>query len=50
MNRIRTSFLYLICFGTFFSCQQKPPCDYKGTPYSDIIYHDGAQTIPGNVG
>jgi hypothetical protein len=38
--------LYLIYFSTLFSCQQKPLVDYKGTLYSDILYHDGAQTIP----
>jgi hypothetical protein len=49
MNRIRTNLLYLICFGLLFSCQQKPLGDYKGTPYSDILYHGSAQTIPGKL-
>lgn len=28
---------------------QVPPGDYKGTPYDDIMYHAGPQTIPGKL-
>ena len=49
INKMRTNFFYLLCFATLFSCQQKPLGDYKGTPYSDIIYHGGPQTVPGKL-
>ena len=36
----------LICGGSAFSAL---PANYKGTPFTDSVYHEGAQTIPGRV-
>jgi hypothetical protein len=48
-KKIRTKLCYIICMGVISSCHSNSPGDYKGTPYSDVKYHGGAQTIPGKL-
>ena len=48
-NKIRTSLFYVFCIGILSSCHSSSPDDYKGTPYTDIMYHGGPQTIPGKL-
>jgi hypothetical protein len=48
-NKIRTSLFYVFCIVILSSCHSSPPGDYKGTPYADIMYHGGPQTIPGKL-
>jgi hypothetical protein len=48
-KKILTNLFCVLCFGILLSCQEKPLGNYKGTPYSDVRYHGGAQTIPGKV-
>jgi hypothetical protein len=49
MRKIRISFVYAFCIGVISSCHSSFPGDYKGTPYADIMYHAGPQTIPGKL-
>jgi len=35
--------------GILLSCHSNFPGDYRGTPYSDVRYHNGAQIIPGKL-
>jgi hypothetical protein len=39
----------VFCLSVILSCQVNSPGDYKGKPYSDVIYKEGAQTIPGKL-
>jgi hypothetical protein len=48
-KKIYISFFYVFCIGVLSSCHSNFPGDYKGTPYSDKIYHAGPQTIPGRL-
>jgi hypothetical protein len=48
-NKIRTSLFYVFCIGVPSSCYPGFIGDYKGTPYDDIMYHEGPQTIPGKL-
>jgi len=48
-NSIRTSLYYLLCIGALSSCLSNPSHDYKGKPYFDVMYHGGAQIIPGRL-
>jgi len=49
MKKIRMSLFSAFCVSILFSCQVNPLGDYKGTPYSDNVYTNGAQTIPGKL-
>jgi hypothetical protein len=48
-NKIRTSLFYVFCIGVLSFCHSSSLSDYKGTPYADIMYHEGPQTIPGKL-
>jgi len=48
-EKIRTILLCVLCLGVLLSCQVNSLGDYKGKPYSDVIYKDGAQSIPGKL-
>ena len=48
-KKIRTSLFYVFCISILLSCHSSSPGDYKGTPYADIMYHGGPQTIPGKL-
>ncbi len=47
--KIPTSLFLFFCVTFLLSCHSDFPGDYKGIPYADIIYHDGAQIIPGKL-
>lgn len=49
MKKFRMSLFSAFCISILFSCQVNPLGAYKGTPYSDIVYIGGAQTIPGKI-
>lgn len=44
-----TSLPGMLCLGILFLCQGSSFEKYKGTPYADTIYTDGAQSIPGKL-
>jgi hypothetical protein len=48
-KKIRANLIFVFCLGVISSCQSNSLGDYKGTPYADAIYHDGAQAIPGKL-
>ena len=48
-NKILTGFFYVVCIGVLSSCHSGYPADYKGKPYFDVMYHAGAQIIPGKL-
>jgi hypothetical protein len=39
----------VLSIGVFASCHSNSTGNYKGTPYADIMYHAGPQTIPGKL-
>jgi len=41
--------IIILVLGTSVSCQLKIPSNYKGRPFGDSHYHEGAQTIPGKL-
>jgi hypothetical protein len=48
-NIILTGLFYVFCIAILSSCHSGSHGYYKGTPYADIIYHAGPQTIPGKL-
>jgi hypothetical protein len=48
-NKVRIIFLCVICTGVLLSCRENFPGDYKGKPYSDVMYKGGAQSLPGKL-
>ena len=44
-----TSLPGMLCLGILLLCQGSSFEKYKGTPYADTIYTDGAQSIPGKL-
>jgi hypothetical protein len=48
-NKILTILFYVFCICILLSCHSNFPGDYKGTLYSDKIYHTGPQVIPGKL-
>jgi hypothetical protein len=44
-----TSLPGILCLGILLLCQGSSLEKYKGTPYADAVYHDGAQSIPGKL-
>jgi len=48
-NKIRTGLFYIFCVGVLSGCHSNSTGDYKGKPYSDDVYHSGAQIIPGRL-
>jgi hypothetical protein len=48
-NKIRISLFCVLWSVVLLSCQVNPLGDYKGKPYSDANYKEGAQTIPGKL-
>ena len=48
-NSIRTGFYYMFCICTLSSCLSNPAHYYNGKPYFDVMYHGGAQVVPGKL-
>ena len=48
-NKTRAGLYYVFCIGVLLSCHSNFPGDYKGTPFADISYHAGPQTILGRL-
>lgn len=48
-RKIRNSLFFVLSVGVFASCHSNSAGNYKGTPYADIMYHAGPQTIPGKL-
>jgi hypothetical protein len=48
-KKIRISLFYLFCISVLSSCYSNSPGDYNSTPYADMMYHAGPQTIPGRL-
>jgi len=46
---IRTISISVLCLAALLSCQVSSLGDYKGKPYSDVVYKDGPQSIPGKL-
>ncbi len=48
-NKIRNNLLYAFCICLLSCCQSNFPGGYKGIPYSDKLYSNGPQIIPGKL-
>jgi hypothetical protein len=48
-KKIRTILTGIICAGFLLSCQVNSPGDYKGKTFSDLMYKEGPQSIPGKL-
>ena len=48
-KRLQHNLFYVFYMGILLSCHSNFPGDYRGTPYSDVRYHNGAQIIPGKL-
>jgi hypothetical protein len=46
---IRTISISVLCLAGLLSCQVSSLGDYKGKPYSDVVYKSGPQSIPGKL-
>ena len=49
MEKLIKAVFHLFLMVLISSCQVDPLGNYKGLPYTDNLYHGGAQTIPGKV-
>lgn len=48
-KKIRIILVIVSCSGIYPSCQVNSTNDYKGKPYYDMVYMDGAQSVPGKL-
>jgi hypothetical protein len=48
-KKIRIILLCVFCLATLLSCKMNLLGDYKGKPFSDVVYKEGAQSIPGKL-
>jgi hypothetical protein len=48
-KKVRIIFLCAICTVVLLSCRENLPGNYKGKPYSDVMYKGSAQSLPGKL-